>query len=185
MMSKKLIAVMAVLVVSALVYWISLKSDDELTGSNGTVEHLRDVPGQRPTVALPVVSQYIQTFQLKVDGREVTTKSGEFTLPRNREVTIQGQIEFDLGMDKSFGGVYLGVGTKSSNIQGVLIEGELRLHDSISRSSGKSLVIPVDRKWQVPDRAGEFDLLVYYFVGEDGDADVRAKFLIKCPVRIE
>ena len=183
-MSKKMMAVIAALVVSGLAFWVYLKTEPDPLGYNGTAEHLRNIPGERPTIDMLVVNEYIKKFQLTIDGREVTPESGEFTLPRNKEVTVKGRVEFDLGTD-GFIGMFMGVGTKSSNVQGVLIEGDLRLHDGLSLSPGRPLVIPVDRKWQVPDRAGEFSLLVYYFIEEKGDPNTRAKFAIVCPVRIE
>jgi hypothetical protein len=82
--------------------------------------------------------------------------------------------------------MYIGVGSESSNAQGILVEGELMLSDrSFSHTQGQPLIFNINKTWRVPDRAGEFVLIVYYFADEMGELRTPGRQAIVCPIRIE
>ena len=184
-MSKKGLTSLAILVIGLLGWWYFSREPLPL-GYRGTAEHLKSVPGKRPTVDLPIGSNYIKGFKLSIDGRELRNDSGEITLPRDRNVQVTGRLELDLGQLGDFSGMYIGVGSESSNAQGVLVEGELMLSDrSFSHTQGQPLIFNINKTWRVPDRAGEFVLIVYYFAGEMGELRTPGRQAIVCPIRIE
>lgn len=183
-MAKKVIAGLAILVIGWLAWWHFAREPLPL-GYRGTAEHLRDVPGKRPTVDLPLGNNYIKKVHLSIDGRELKSNSEEFTLPRDRNVQIAGRLEFDLGKTGEFTAAYIGVGSESFNAQGVLVEGELRLNDGFNHTQGQPLIFNINKTWRVPDRAGEFVLIVYYFAGEMGELRTPGRQAIVCPIRIE
>lgn len=184
-MSTKWIAGLAILVAGLITSWWFFSREPLPLGYRGTAEHLKSVPGKRPTVDLPIATNYIKTAQVLIDGRELKRGSEEITLPRNRNVQITGRLEFDLGKTGEFTAAYIGVGSESSNAQGVLVEGELRLNDGFSHTQGKPLIFNINKTWRVPDRSGEFVLIVYYFAGEIGELRTPGRQAIVCPIRIE
>ncbi len=176
--SKKRVALVGVLVVGLLVWWFYPRKPMPL-GYVGTAPHLKDVPGKRPTVEIPVARAFIQKFHLTIGGQEVN--QNEVTLPRGQEVDLKGRFDFDLADNVEFALARISLASASKNKLGFLTEGGTPLITSFTHTSGTPFGFDVSMKWLVPDRTGEFLLLVDYFVYESGVV-TPGRFAIVCPV---
>lgn len=75
----------------------------------------------------------------------------------------------------------LAIASQSGNEQGFLIEGEVVLTGGMSYVAGKPFSFNFSKMLKVPDRAGEFLLIVDYFAGDEESVTPR-RFAIVCPV---
>ena len=148
-------------------------------GYVGTAPHLKDVPGKRPTVEMPITGDFLKKIRLTLNGQEV--KHTELTLPRGQEVDLQGRFDFDLGENGQLGLSRIMIVSHARNEQGFLGEGEALLVTSFQHTSGAPFGFDISQKWRVPDRAGEFFLIADYFIFNTEKSNNR-RFAIVCPV---
>ena len=180
---RYLLITLSVICITTLVWWFYPRKV-QTPGYRGTGPNPEGRLAIRAKVECTVDQEFVKTATFTVDGKPVSTT--ELALPRNKTVRLQGHLDLQhLRPNTMLVSVDVGAASDLLSGSGMMVEGECAICMGVPAEKATSIQLDVDTKWQVPDHAGEFNLIVGFYMLEAGVRQTHRRYAVVCPIRIE